>query len=281
MKRSEELIGLSLISIEDGKEVGRVSDLVVNPEEGTVEYLIINNGLRYLGTRVLPFKKVEGVGEDAVTVQSSSSVVELGDEPDIANLLEKNVRVKGTKVLTKKGKLIGTVSEFIVDDENEGKITGCEVTPVDGSGSLGVIPSDKVITFGFDVLIISEESGGGTPPHPAGQAGSGEQKAETVTNPAAQDKPSQPVSQQAESQQQAGKQQSQAEAKAQRDEQSQAAKLFEERQREYLMGRKVSKQIDTDSGEVIAREGDPVTKELLDKAKAAGKFTELSMNTKP
>lgn len=259
MKRSEELLGLSVISIEDGKEVGCVNDLVINSAKGCVEYLIIDSGPKYLGTKVLPFKLVEGVGEYAVTILSQSSITDIADQPEINELLEKNVRVKGTKILTKKGKLIGSVNEILIDDENEGKIAGCELIPVNEANPDGVIAADGIVTFGKDVLIINE----GIATVPADRlASTGSQP---VAEPAKQ-----PVSQ-VEEQKPAAKE---------GQEPSEAARLFEERQRKYLLGRKVSKLVETESGEVIAEEGDIITEELLDKAKEAGKFTELSMNTR-
>lgn len=251
MKRSEEILELAVISIEDGKEIGRVSDLVINPAKGSVEYLVIDNGSRYTGVKILPFKLVEGVGEYAVTIQSLSSITDLADEPDVNGLLEKNVRVKGTKVLTKKGKLIGSVSEFLIDESNEGKIAACEITPVNGGTGGGMIPADNIITFGKDVLVVGEES----LPVPPGGGPGGPQPAKSSDGAGSK-------------------------AAVDRQEQSQAAKLFEEKQRQYLLGRKLSKRIETESGELIAEEGQTITEEILDKAKEAGKFTELSMNNK-
>ncbi len=260
MKRSEELLGLSVISIEDGKELGTVSDLVINAGNGLVQYLVVDNGLRYLGIKVLPFRLVEGVGEDAVTVQNSSCIVDLGDEPEIHALLEQNVRVKGTRVMTRKGKMIGTVSEIIVDEDNEGRIEACEMTPLDDTESKQLIPSDKVITFGKDVLIVNESL------ESSGENTSGQVKDSVDGTPP--EASEMPASEMKDAE------------KAEAQQQSEAAKLFEERQRKYLVGRKVSKRIETETGEVVAEEGDVITEELLDKAKAAGKFSELSMNTR-
>lgn len=248
MKRSEELLGLTVISIEDGKEMGRVSDYVINPEKGLVEYLIIDEGVKYIGIKVLPFRLVEGVGEYAVTIQNSTSVTALSDQAEIKSLLEKDVRVKGTKVLTRKGMLIGTVSEFLVDDEAGGKIAGCELSPVDNTAK-GIIPSEQIVTFGKDILVVN--------------AGIDSMSAQPVAV-----------------QEQTVTEETNMTEKSNKEEPSEAAKMFEQRQRKYLIGRKVSKRIETDNGELIAEEGQVITEELLDKAKEAGKFSELSMNTK-
>lgn len=279
MKRSEELLGLSVISIEDGKENGCVSDYVINPSKGMIEYLIIDNGYRYMGIKILPFKMVEGVGEYAVTILSSSSITDLSDEPDVNELLEKNVRIKSTKVLTKKGKLIGNVSEFIINEDDEGKISACEVVLPNG-GIGGLISSDLIVTFGKDVLVVNEDAQPVPPapdnmtpaqPNPpaspiSSPTGTTVSQPTTVTST----EPVIEVTEQIEKN----------EAVPDKQEASQAAKLFEERQRQYLLGRKASKRVETETGEVVIEEGEIITEEVMDKAKAAGKFTELSMNTR-
>lgn len=323
MKRSEELLGLSVISIEDGKEIGRVSDFVINSAKGMVEFLIIDNGYRYMGIKILPFKMVEGVGEYAVTILSSTSITDLSDEPEVNGLLEKNVRVKGTKVLTRKGKLIGSVSEFLIDDGGEGKISGCEVAPTNNTGQSGIIPADQIVTFGKDVVVVHEDAmptppsspdtpappdtpvppntpdSSGIPDTSSRPSSPGSKTSPTTksvpSTPTASDLPSvtpaktnipsassgSPEQQEAEEQPETvSQEEDKTTESADKQEPSQAAKLFEERQRKYLLGRKAGKSIETESGEVVAEEGDIITNELLDKAKAAGKFTELSMNTR-
>ena len=50
------------------------------------------------------------------------------------------------------------------------------------------------------------------------------------------------------------------------------------RQRRFLLSKKAARDIVTDSGVVIAKAGDEITEELLQKAQLTGKLIELSMN---
>ncbi len=54
--------------------------------------------------------------------------------------------------------------------------------------------------------------------------------------------------------------------------------LFEQKQRRFLFGKRVTKRIVSEDGELLAAEGDIVTDELIDKVKAGGKLVELTMN---
>jgi uncharacterized protein YrrD len=275
MKRSEELLGLSVISIEDGKEVGVVRDLIVNPAERAVECLVVDKGSRYQEVKILPFSMVEGVGEYAVTIQSADAITDMSEHAEIQRLLELNVQVKGTKVATKKGRLIGSVREYFVDEDGKGKIDACELVPANGEKNTKLIKAEYVITFGKDILVVEENVEEGLISSPASTV---TQSPQQPTQQAAQQavQPAQPpVTAQPEAQE--TPEQAPVEKKP---DVSDAARLFEERQRQYLIGRKLSKRIVTDNGEVLGEEGDTVTAELIDKAKACGKYTELSMNTR-
>ena len=55
-------------------------------------------------------------------------------------------------------------------------------------------------------------------------------------------------------------------------------KVAEERHRRFLLGKKAARRITTDNGIVIVEAGADITEEVLQKAKLANKFIELSMN---
>lgn len=254
MKKSVEILGLPVIAITDGKEIGKVIDLVVNPKEGLVEYLVLETGVRYSGTKIICVKDVECFGEDAITTEVESSVVEMKDVAHLNELLEKDIRLKGTKVLTKKGKIIGKVTEFHIDEEEIGKISGLELASVNDNEGVQVITAQSVLTFGKDAIIIKEQnavennSGSGSSVPVQSEIGQDDTESADSAAPSAQP--------------------------AKNDQ----ALTFEERQRQFLLGRKVSKTIVADTGEVIVKEGTEITKELIEKVIAANKYADLLMN---
>lgn len=279
MKKSAELLGLSVFSIEEGKEAGTIIDLIINPGKGTVEYLIVSNGTRYIGLKVIPFKNIEGVGEHAVTINNTSLVIDFKDAPDINDLLEKDVQIKGTKVITQKGKIIGSVKEYVVDDENDGKIHGCILDPIN-STKPGIIPAENVVTFGKDVLVVQHNVEDGIldslpnvqidnnePPHKNEFVAEVAVTKETViTKPVERIPANTP-----------GVTPAEVTPGVINEE---PVKLFEDKQRQYLVGKKTNKTIVSDDGETIIKEGTILTQDLVDKVTKAGKLLDLIMNTK-
>ncbi|ABZ82732.1 prc-barrel, putative [Heliomicrobium modesticaldum Ice1] len=156
MTKSQNIVGLAIISISDGRELGLVRDLIINPDQGAVEYLMVENETWYLGAQVIPFERLQGVGEYAVTIESEEALQRLIDLPDVLGLIQRQVKVKGTKVLTKGGRLIGLVSEYFVDVAS-GKIAGCLLLPSRETLGARIIPAESVVTFGRDVLIVAED----------------------------------------------------------------------------------------------------------------------------
>jgi len=56
------------------------------------------------------------------------------------------------------------------------------------------------------------------------------------------------------------------------------SEIFERRQIKYMLGKKVSRDIEADDGSTVINQGEIITDDVIAKAKQNGKFLELSMN---
>ncbi|WP_102345393.1 PRC-barrel domain-containing protein [Bacillus sp. Marseille-P3661] len=154
MKKSIEILGLPIISISDGQQVGLVKSLVINPDKGSIDFLTIEHEDWQVSVKAIPFKKVVGIGEYAVTVESENAIIDLNEIPIANQLLNKKIKINGTKVMTRKGQLIGEVSEFYIDEDN-GNILGAMLKL---SNSEVALPSECVLTYGKDIIIVKEDA---------------------------------------------------------------------------------------------------------------------------
>jgi uncharacterized protein YrrD len=229
MKKSVEIIGLPVVSINEAKELGTVKELVINPDGGTIAALVLDDGQWYHGAKLIPFAAIMGIGEYAVTVKHSNAILPISATPDLEVLLAAGIKVTGAKVLTSAGRIQGKVTEMLID--TTGKIVNCEITET--TGQLVNISAQDIYTFGKEVLIVADSSAQEAP------------VAATVEKEAPSDD---------------------------------SAKKFDEKQRKYLLGKKATRRIETDKGMLIVDNGGEITEEVLQKAKLAGKFVELSMS---
>lgn len=298
MKRSAEILGLSIISINEGEELGTVKDFVIDPAGGSIVAMVVEDGKKYYAAKLLPFSAVVGLGEYAVTVESSSNIVAVTAVPEYEKLLSVDIKVVGTKVLTKTGQIQGKVTEIIVDES--GKIITCEIEEM--SGQISNIPSEQVITFGKDVLIVTgneiiasaqkksesiaapeapviEEVESAVEPEPIVepvQPVQPEILAEPVAEPALVIAPEPaPVEPEPTLQPEIVPE---PEPVLEEPIKAPDKPKADDRHRKYLLGKKASRRIETDNGVVIVEQGGEITEEVLQKAKLAGKFVELSMN---
>jgi uncharacterized protein YrrD len=244
MKKSVDILGLPVISISEGSELGTAKALVINAAQGAVAAIVVDDGKWYLGAKLLPYAAVAGLGEYAITVESSANVVSVASAPEFEKMLAANVKVIGAKVLTKAGRIQGKVTEIAVDDE--GKIVSCEIE--EANGEISHLSAQRVLTFGKDVLIVADSEAAATLKQAPVVA-----PAAPVAAPAA---PAQPAA----------------------DANDESAKKFDDKQRKYLLGKKAARRIETDNGVVIVEQGGEITEEVIQKAKLAGKFVELSMS---
>lgn len=299
MKKSEEFLGLPIISITEGRELGVSKSLLIDAEHGSVAAIIIEDEDWYRGVKMLPYASVVAIGHDAVTITSSENILILDDAVEYEPFLDQNIKVIGTKAITKGGTIQGIVSDIFIDDD--GKIAKVTVK-TSGNNEEKELDAEEISIFGKQVTIIDSavpsKAVAETETENKSEKGIKTAQEHEVKQPAhhAQEAPApQPKAQEAVPAAKKGNEKS-APSKSQHTSASDAkpaaaaaektagpsvtASSAEDRHRRFLLGKKATKRIATDNGIVIVEEGADITEEVLQKAKLANKFIELSMNVK-
>ncbi len=339
MKKSVEILGLPVISITEGRELGMSKTLLIDARNGKIAAVTIEDEDWYRGVKLIPYESVIAIGDDAVTVTNSENILKLDEAGDYENLLDENIRIIDTKAITKTGTIQGKISELFIGDD--GKIEKCEITAPDGTTT--EIMADQISIFGKQVTVIDPDGEKKTefvaPPTPAAKpapepapaepaapapaaeaapvespaaeapAAAPAEEAAAPIEPKAEEPPkaeeapapktepepapeakedpkkeapkAAPAEEKPEPKKEAPKAAKPAAPKAApaADAAKQAAdKATEERHRRFLLGKKAARTIKMDNGIVIVEAGADITEEVLQKAKLANKFIELSMN---
>jgi len=150
MKKSAEILGLPIISITEGRELGMSKTLLIDAQNGKVAAITIEDDDWYRGVKLIPYESVIAIGEDAVTITNSENILSLDEAGDYEDLLTENIRVIGTKAITKSGRIQGKVTEVIIGAG--GKIEACEITASDGS--INEVEADQISIFGKQVTVV-------------------------------------------------------------------------------------------------------------------------------
>ncbi|QRG69475.1 PRC-barrel domain-containing protein [Brevibacillus choshinensis] len=244
MKQTKEVLGKPIISILAGKEIGKVKSFVINPEQRSIEFIVVQNDQWDFGIKAVPFKLVEGLGDYAVTIDSENAVIDLADIPIANELLSKNIQIKGTRIISRKGHHLGQIAEYYFDPAT-GKILGCMLDQPD---TPFVLPEASVITFGKEITVISDE---GEQPLVSDeffrQAMSGIEPASVGEAAVTQE----PVS-----------------------------SAVDDLDLEELIGKTLSASLYDPAGELLAAEGSEITAQLVNQAKAMGSNKALELALK-
>lgn len=250
MKTTKEILGLRIISIADGTQVGHVKDLLLNAQGGFLEFVIIDQPNDYFGAKVIAFSDILGIGEFALTIPNPQVIQAVGQIPAAEELLRQDVRVIGTKVLTKKGQLIGEVDEIFID-ETSGQIARCSYRTADGE--MSEVTGDNVITFGKELLIVENQPEKANP----GNLQVGKQNEVSGSASAS-------ATQEAEE-----------EKDSLASEGDDSFNLFEQRQLQYFIGKVTEKDIVLDDGEILPA-GVPITEATIQKIKRRSTLMEIT-----
>ena len=274
MKKSVDILGLPVISITEGRELGMSKSLLIDAPNRTVAAVTIEDGDWYRGVKLIPYGNVIAVGEDAVTINNSENILTLDGAGEFGTLLNDNIRVIGTKAITRSGVIQGVITEIFIGDD--GRIEKCEITAPDGT--ITEIAADQVSIFGKEVTVISPEGEVSKQAAPAAKRPAAPQA--PAAAPAAAPAPAAPQAP-AAAPAPAAKKPAPAPKAPGGAAPADAAKggdMSEDRHRRFLLGKKATRTIKMDNGVVIVEAGQDITEEVLQKAKLGNKFIELSMS---
>ncbi len=260
MKKSKEIIGLPIITISDGIEVGKVKAVIINADKGAVDYVVVDSGIQILSAKVIPTEYVLGIGEYALTIENEDAISDISRIPAAIDLIQKNIQVKGTKVLTKKGRLIGEIGDIYVNEDDNCSIIGLEFIADITQKNIRIIPRDSIITFGKNLVVVKDNV-----------------ESTLLDDAALLDKENENSD--------IGKKVLETNENDINSESNEAttedvSEMMETKHKEYLNGKTTTKTIYDEDGSVLIEENTVIDDEVFEIAKAYDKIIELVMNNR-
>jgi len=148
--------GLPVITMAEGKQIGKVDDLVIDPERKAVSWLRLHSGGMLGGERLwVSTEAVHGVGEHAVTINAEADARAAADAPEALALVKAKRGIIGNKVMTENGERVGEVRDYEFNPDTF-VLTSLSIPPSMGlAGDTLMIAGDKVLTIGEDVIVVA------------------------------------------------------------------------------------------------------------------------------
>ncbi|MHB1407586.1 MAG: PRC-barrel domain-containing protein [Desulfitobacteriaceae bacterium] len=150
MRRTREIVGLPVLDLQTGDQVGWVQDLTFNEETDDVIGFLLEGAHFFQNNKGIPRPAVAAVGKDALTV-NNYTVEELSGT--------KWSEKVGNQVYTQGGDLRGTIEDVFLDDSAQ-HIVGFEVSDglfADLIHGRGAILQQQVMVDGKDILIVDDQ----------------------------------------------------------------------------------------------------------------------------
>jgi uncharacterized protein YrrD len=154
MKRMQNLKKMLVLTIQEGKNLGRVRDLIVDPVTVQVVALILDQRTSKGEVQVVATANVNSIGQAAITVEDSGSLVPISRIPRFQELAQGKTPMQGKLVITEGGDRLGHIADLLVDPETF-RIEAFQLRRVFGKGKC--IPSERIRTIGPDAVVVREE----------------------------------------------------------------------------------------------------------------------------
>jgi len=160
MRKGRDMIGKPVIAYDAGDKFEVITDLIFDQVNNILLGFLVDEGGFFTAARVLPLDQIQAIGPDAVIVPSRASITIAHAIPEIANVLDHNNILKGTRIMTVDGRDLGTMIDLYFDDQT-GKIEGYEVSGglfADAYSGRSFVPAPQTIRIGEDVAFIPSET---------------------------------------------------------------------------------------------------------------------------
>lgn len=249
-RKGKELIGLPVMTFSEGRNIGKVKDILFDPEQNRVVALLIDEGGWFSSARVVPWQNIQMVGPDSIILPNSSAEIKADSDRYIKRIMQADNILTGTRVYTEDGRDLGTIGDMYIDDST-GHVAGYEVSGGVFASSLRgkkFMPAPETLTVGRDVAFVPSEVGDAMEAQTGGIVGAA-QGASTATSGA---------------------------LSSARDKVSTATR---DQQRAYVLDKPVNRDVTGDAGEVLVPAGKAVDQADVDRAEAAGKLNALFLAT--
>ena len=156
MKRTDELLGMPVLTVQEGARLGKLKGVEIAYRDGQILYVQFD-GADGRPDGMVHWSKVRAIGADAITIESLAVIQECVDAGDRDRVTP---RVGERAVVTESGTRLGHITNYDLD-EATGQILRYHIAT---GGLLGRVLHTEVSfeqsairAFGEDAIVVSDE----------------------------------------------------------------------------------------------------------------------------
>ena len=156
MRKAHDLIGLPVLTVDSGKQIGQVKDLLVGPD-WNIRGIMLEVKNWFSSLRYIPWEGIVAAGEDAITIPNESVIREFEHLEECHAFLEGSRKIKGLPVITVGGHKLGVVEDVYLNQNWGKQIVGYELSEgfiSDLKEGRRWLPMPETATMGEDAIIV-------------------------------------------------------------------------------------------------------------------------------
>lgn len=169
MIRGSQLVGRAVVDMDAAERLGKVKEIIIQRDGERVAGFVVTRGESLLGgggnRRIIPASALNAIGPDAITVRGAAlketPTAELDELPGMSDVI-------GHKMVTRSGRLIGSIDDILIDG-NDGTIIGFavgegikskleNVFSPERSRLHGYVRADADLHVGNDLIVVPDDA---------------------------------------------------------------------------------------------------------------------------
>lgn len=160
MRKSKQFDSMPVIGLEEGRQLGIIKGLVINPGAKKIAALIVEQKGLFGDQKFISFSKIRSVGEDAVTITHGNMAQKADNLPEIISLVKDKHKINGARIVTESGTILGVADDYYVN-LTSGELVGLEFSGSYIGGFIGgvaYLDMEHVLTIGKEMIICTDEA---------------------------------------------------------------------------------------------------------------------------
>ncbi|MBW4524736.1 MAG: PRC-barrel domain-containing protein [Phormidium tanganyikae FI6-MK23] len=160
MRKGSDIIGKSIIAFDSGKRTARVQDLIFDQDTNELLGVLVEESGLFHSAKVIPLSAISAFGTDTLIIPSRENIISAKHDERIDRVLDRNLVLKGTRIVTTDGRYLGSVIDLFFDDQT-GAIEGYETSGgifADAYSGRSFIPAPHTLRIGEDATFVPPET---------------------------------------------------------------------------------------------------------------------------
>ncbi|UJF31948.1 PRC-barrel domain-containing protein [Paenibacillus hexagrammi] len=156
MRKARDLIGLPVITVESGKQVGQVKDLCID-SNWNIKGIFLEAKSWFSSIKWIEWNQIIATGEDAVTIPNESVIAEYSHDAGWIALIDGSRKITGLPMITVGGHQLGMVEDVYLGEDWGKQIVGYELSEgfiSDLKEGRKWLPMPETATRGEDAVIV-------------------------------------------------------------------------------------------------------------------------------